>query len=171
MRMQFVGAILAATFLTAPAAYGQGARFGIAGTGAFSLEEGDGSGEFGVSALAELDAGGDSPIGFRLDATYLFDPELLQFTGNVLYKFLTSEGSKFHPYLIGGGGYVTNTDFDGGDFLIDVGAGFNIIMERGSLTPFVEGRFINQFATDPFTDESRSIQSLQAMLGLKFGGN
>ena len=163
-----VVALALTTALFASTAQAQGARFGIAANGAFSLEEGGGS-EFGASALAEFGGSADSPIGFRADVSYFFDPELLQGTINVLYTFTTSEGSKFHPYLIGGGGYITDTSFDDGDFLVAAGAGFNIMMENSSIMPFVEGRFINQFAS--FLGESTSLQSVQAMAGVKFGTN
>lgn len=159
-----VAALALATALFASTAQAQGARFGIAANGLFSLEEGGGS-EFGATALAEFGGSADSPIGFRADVSYIFDPELILGTINVLYTFTTSEGSKFHPYLIGGGGYITDSSFDNGDFLIDAGAGFNIMMQNSSIMPFVEGRFVNQFAS------GTSFQSVMAMAGVKFGTN
>ena len=158
-----VAALALASALFATSAEAQGARFGVAANGIFSLEDGGGS-DFGATVMGEFGGSADSPIGFRVDVSYIFDPELLLFRGNVLYTFMTAETSKFHPYLLATGGYITNTDFDGGDFLAGAGAGFNIMMENSSITPFVEAAFINEFA------DGTSIQFVDARLGVKVGG-
>ena len=157
-----VAALALASALFTTSAEAQGARFGVAADGLFSLEEGCGS-DFGAAVMGEFGGGPDSPIGFRVDVAYIFDPEVLIFRGNVLYTFMTSADSKFHPYLLGTGGYITDTDFDNGDFLAGAGAGFNIMMENSSITPFIEAAFLNQFAS------GTSIQWVDARLGVKIG--
>ena len=64
---------------------------------------------------------------------------------------------------LGTGGYLTNTDFEGGDFVAGAGAGFNIMMTNSSITPFVEAAFLNQFA------DGTSVQMVDARLGVKIG--
>ena len=162
-----VAALALASALFTTSAQAQGVRFGVAADGVFSLEEGGGS-DFGAAVMAEFGGSGSSPIGFRIDAAYIFDPEIIIFRGNVLYTFMTSEESKFHPYLLGTAGYLTNSDFEGGDFLAGAGAGFNIMMTNSSITPFVEAAFINQFAED-FAGESQSVQFVDVRLGVKIG--
>lgn len=163
-----VAALALATALFTSTAQAQGAQFGLAGSGLFSLEEGGGTG-FGGTLLVGFQGGEGSPIGFRVDGTYITDffdsgEGAALFTANVIYTFRTSEGSKFHPYLIGTGGYAMDVGsdiIDVSDFLAGAGAGFNIMMENSNITPFVEGRFLNFFF------EGESASSIQALAGIK----
>ena len=41
---------------------------------------------------------------YKLDGARILKDRLIMGTGNLVYKFKTSEESKFRPYLIGGGG-------------------------------------------------------------------
>ena len=155
-------ALALATALFTSSANAQGVRFGVAADGLFVLDPGSSS-DFGAAVMAEFGGSADSPIGFRLDVAYIFDPEILIFRGNVLYTFATSEMSKFHPYLLGTAGYLTDTDFENGEFAAGAGAGFNIMLENSSITPFGEAAFLYQFS-DP------SVKYLDARLGVKIGG-
>jgi hypothetical protein len=166
MRKRFVGAILAAAFLTtAPAALAQGVTFGIGGGWLPYLEEGAGS-DFGVTGLVAFGGGEDLPVSFRLDATYVPSSDFADyamFLGNVVYTFKTSAESRFHPYLLGGGGIIVNfvTDDTDIDFGIGGGAGFDY-QTTGSIRPFAEARFINEFVT------GGSFQFMHILAGVKF---
>jgi hypothetical protein len=120
------------------------------------------------------------PIGFQIDGTFSrfsddtpldIKEQLFYGTGNIVYNFQTAEDSRFHPYLIGGGG-VYNLDAKGDDvpstvesttkFGINAGAGFNFT--AGSAGLFLEGRF-----HDVFTEGSNT-QFIPITLGVRFGG-
>ncbi len=151
---------------TASAAHAQ-ATFGLGGSGLFYLEEGGGS-DFGVTGLVGFGGSGDSPVGFRIDGTYVPSSDFADyamFLGSVVYNFKTSPDSRFHPYLLGGGGLVVNfiTDNTDLDPAIHAGAGFNY-QTSGSIKPFVEARFINEFV------DGGSFKMLHVLLGVKFGG-
>jgi hypothetical protein len=98
--------------------------------------------------------------------------QMIYGTGNVVYKFKSSEDSKFRPYLIGGVG-VYNIDFkgDGSDvfgdsqtkFGINAGAGFDI--KAQSVGFFVEGRFHDVFTDGPNT------QFIPITVGVRLGGH
>ncbi|HEU5041218.1 MAG TPA: hypothetical protein VFT84_10375 [Gemmatimonadales bacterium] len=120
------------------------------------------------------------PVGFQVDGNFdrlsdesAFDikSQLIYGTGNVIYRFQTSEGTRFQPYLIGGGG-VYNLDAKGDDvptgvdsqtkFGLNAGAGFDF--DVGAAALFLEGRFHNVF-----TDGSDT-QFLPLAVGVRFGG-
>lgn len=166
MRKRFAGTLLAAVMFAASAAHAQ-ATFGLGASGLFYLEEGGGS-DFGATGLVGFGGGGDRPIAFRLDGTYVPSSDFADyamFLGSVVYNFTTSPDSRFHPYLLGGGGLIVNfiTDDTDLDPAIHAGAGFDY-QTSGSITPFVEARFINEFVT------GGSFKMLHVLLGVKFGG-
>src|SRR5688500_939469 len=72
-----VAALELASALFTTSAQAQGVQFGVAGSGLFSLEEGGGS-DFGGSVLVGFGGGADSPIGFRIDGTYIASYEALR---------------------------------------------------------------------------------------------
>ena len=95
-------------------------------------------------------------------------------TGNVVFKFKSSEESTFRPYLIGGAGLYngkTTADDDPGDVLgggetdfgINAGAGFDF--KAGGAGLFIEGRFHNVFT------EGANTRFIPITLGIRFGGN
>jgi opacity protein-like surface antigen len=97
-------------------------------------------------------------------------------TGNVVYKFKTSELSTFRPYLIGGVGVynikttgaddvggVVDTDNSTTKFGLNAGAGFDI--KAGGVGLFVEGRF-----HDVFTDGT-NFRFIPITVGVRFGGH
>jgi hypothetical protein len=119
------------------------------------------------------------PVGFQVDGTFSrfsddtpddVKEQIIYGTANVVYNFQTAEGSRFRPYLIGGGG-VYNVDFKGDNvgpgvesttkFGINAGAGFNF--SAGSAGLFIEGRF-----HDVFTEGSNT-QFIPITVGVRFG--
>ncbi len=120
------------------------------------------------------------PVGFQIDGNFgRFSDDtpldqkvqLIYGTGNIVYNFQTAEGSKFRPYLIGGGG-VYNIDFKGDDvptgidsetkFGINAGAGFNF--SAGNAGLFIEGRFHTVFT------EGSNTSFIPINIGIRFGG-
>jgi opacity protein-like surface antigen len=94
----------------------------------------------------------------------------------VVYKFKTSEGSTFRPYLIGGGGVynvkttgssdvgtIIDTENSETKFGVNAGAGFDF--KAGSAGLFVEGRFHDVFTS------GNDVQFIPVTLGVRFGGH
>jgi hypothetical protein len=158
----------------------QGAQFSLGGgvsipTGSF----GDvfKTGFHGLGAVSFTPTG--SPVGIQIDGSYTqfksdeditgndSKLQLIAGTANVVYKFPTAEASKFHPYLIGGGGVYNakpkDPDLDGQTkFGFNVGAGFDI--RASSVGFFAEGRF-----HDVFT-EGDNLKYIPITVGIRFGG-
>ncbi|MEO7985890.1 MAG: hypothetical protein ABI766_05115, partial [Gemmatimonadales bacterium] len=96
-------------------------------------------------------------------------------TGNLIYKFKTSETTKFRPYIIGGGGIYNFKLVGGSDvvlpgqgntatkFGLNAGAGFDI-KARG-VGFFAEGRFHDVFTAGPNT------KFIPITVGIRLGGN
>jgi outer membrane protein with beta-barrel domain len=118
-----------------------------------------------------------SPVGFQIDASYNhlgFDggggkDQVIAGTANAVYEFATSAESRFHPYLIGGGGiYNVKAKPDFGlsvsdtKFGINVGAGFNF--KASGIGWFVEGRFHNILVSGP------DFHYVPITAGVRFGG-
>jgi hypothetical protein len=184
-----VAALAVGMLLGAPALRAQGAEFSLGGGVGIPLGDFDESAKTGWHGLAAVSFVPNGwPVGIQIDGSYQqfglddaafpgFDGlknRLLVGTGNLVFKFKTSEESTFRPYLIGGGGVynskVTGSD-DPGDVLpggetkfgVNAGAGFDF--KAGSAGLFVEGRFHNVF-----TDESNT-QFIPITVGIRLGGN
>jgi opacity protein-like surface antigen len=181
-----VTALALTSLLAAPALRAQGAEFSLGGGLGVPLGNFDDAvklgwmGLFGVSFVPN-----GSPVGIQFDGQYQqykFDgstslkDRLLVGTGNIVFKFKTSDESTFRPYLIGGGGVynikATGTNdlgplFDTGGsttkFGLNAGAGFDF--KAGSAGLFVEGRF-----HDVFTSGS-NVKFLPITVGIRFGGS
>lgn len=154
-------AIALATALFAAPAHAQGS-VGIGGSGLFSLEEGGGS-DFGASAM--FGWAGANGFGFRADASYIFsDPASVLVNADVMYRFMTSETSTIHPYILAGGTLLGLDTFDEMLYGINAGAGFDFMMSNSNITPFAEARFVYTFEKDLFASASW----LQAIAGVKF---
>jgi hypothetical protein len=172
--------------LTAPALQAQGAEFALGGGVGVPLDEFDESNKIGWHGLAAVSFVPNGwPVGiqidgqyqqYKLDASESLKNRFLIGTGNLVFKFKTSEESTFRPYLIGGGGVynvkATGTDDLGGvvdtdnsitDFGINVGAGFDF--KAGGAGLFIEGRFHNVFNDGP------NAKFIPITLGIRFGGN
>jgi hypothetical protein len=183
--LKSVAALALSTALFASAAQAQTpVSFGLGGGATLPL------GDFGDAAKTGFHGTGlvefqpaSLPVGIRLDGTYhrigfsdLFEDvvgegnwQMITGTLNGVYTFTTAAESKFHPYIIAGGGvYNMKANTDVGDedsetkFGINAGAGFN--MGMGSASIFVEGRFHNVFT------EGSSTNFVPITLGVRFGG-
>jgi hypothetical protein len=164
-------------------------RFAIGGGGTLptgTFDDVAGTGWHGMAAIGLQPA--DFPIGFQVDGMYSrfgvdaaenidADWELIQGTADAVFKFKSSEESKFHPYLIGGvGGYhvkAVGNDAAGADgetdFGVNAGAGFDFSL--GNLSAFLEARYHAVFSgtTDPETLEDATASFVPITIGIRFG--
>ncbi|HJP57624.1 MAG TPA: hypothetical protein VJ847_11435 [Gemmatimonadales bacterium] len=156
-----VAALALATMFAASSAQAQ-AKFGVAGTGLFSLESGGGS-AFGGMALVGFQKA-ESPIGFRVDGTVTHKGTTqIIGTADITYAFKTAASSMFHPYLLAGGGVTHVPDLTKPMAKAGVGADYNM---RSNLTIFGEATFDMFF----YGGLAGTQKALQANLGVKFGG-
>jgi len=160
-----IAALALCMALTAPAVHAQGAKFGIAGTGLFSLESGGGS-QFGGMALVGFGGKAGSPLGFRVDGTVVHKSGITPVigTGDLTYTFATAESSMFHPYLLAGGGVYHTSGFT--KPLAKAGAGFDYLMSNSSVSLFGEATFDLLFRGSGLGTG----KFLQVNAGVKFGG-
>lgn len=177
------GAALALVLGTTPA-FAQGAEFSLGGGVSLPLGDFGDASSTGWHGLAAVSFAPSSfPLGFQLDGMYQrfgvddggldldLSTQLIQGTANAIYKFKTSEGSQFRPYLIGGVGVYNFkaigddalSDESNTEFGINAGAGFDI--KLGSIGAFVEGRFHNVFAED------ENLNFIPITAGIRLGGN
>lgn len=157
-----LSALALATAVFAAPVQAQGSMVGVSGVGIFSLEEGGGS-EFGAGALFEW--AGANGFGARLDGNYLFDPETFVINANIMYTFMTSEGSMVHPYILAGGTLFGYDSFDENQFGVSAGTGANFQLQNSPITPFVDARFVRTFEKDLIPGTS----NLLVNAGVKFG--
>ena len=156
-----VAALALATMFAASSAQAQ-AKFGVAGTGLFSLESGGGS-AFGGMALVGFQKA-ESPIGFRVDGTVTHKGTTqIIGTADITNAFKTAASSMFHPYLLAGGGVTHVPDLTKPMAKAGVGADYNM---RSNLTIFGEATFDMFF----YGGLAGTQKALQANLGVKFGG-
>jgi hypothetical protein len=176
-----LGVALMASASTSPA-LAQGAEFSLGGGVTTPLGNFDDAAKLGWHATGAVSyVPPNLPVGFQIDGTFSrlsdetdFDikSQLIYGTGNVLYRFQTSEQTRFRPYLIGGGG-VYNLDVKGDDvpsgvesvtkFGLNAGAGFDF--KAGAAGVFVEGRFHNVFT------EGDNTNFIPFTVGVRFGGS
>ncbi len=170
--------------LSAPTARAQGAEFSLGGGIGIPLGSFDDAAKMGWHGLAAVSfVPNGSPVGiqfdgqfqqYKLDVTGDLKDRLLIGTGNIVYKFKTSEDSRFRPYLIGGGGVYNlkttgnvtpGTLFEGGvtKFGINAGAGFDV--KAGAAGLFVEGRFHDVFTS------GENVKFIPITVGIRFGGS
>lgn len=169
--------------LSAPAARAQGAEFSLGGGLSIPTGDFDDAAKLGWQGIAAVSFVPENlPVGFQIDGNYSqfsdetpldIKDQLIYGTGNVVYKFKTSEDSRFRPYLIAGGG-VYNVKLKGDDvptgfddsqtkFGINAGAGFDF--KAGAAGLFLEGRFHDVFTDGPNT------QFIPINVGVRFGGS
>jgi hypothetical protein len=192
MRGLLKGAAVVACGLlvSAPAVRAQGAEFALGGGIGVPLGDFDDASKLGWHGLAALSFVPEGwPVGIQVDGSYQqfalddaaapigfsdLKTRLIMGTGNVVFKFKTSEESTFRPYLIGGVGIynskVTGQDDPGDvlgggqtDFGLNAGAGFDF--KAGGAGLFIEGRFHNVM-----TDGS-DLQFIPITVGIRFGGS
>jgi hypothetical protein len=163
-----------------PALQAQGAEFSFGGGVGIPLGTYDDvvkMGWHGIGAVSFVPR--SLPFGIQVDGTYAqfsdetpldIKSQLIYGTANAVYKFQTSESTRFRPYLIGGAG-VYNSKANGSDAPdgsttkpgINLGAGFDF--KAGSAGVFLEGRWHNVFL------EGDNLKFLPITLGIRFGGN
>jgi|SRR5215210_8424012 len=179
-----VAAIALSMVLATPALHAQGVEFSLGGGIGVPLGAFDDAAKMGWHGLAGLSFVPNGwPVGiqidgqyqqYKLDGTTSLKDRLIMGTGNLVYKFKTSEESKFRPYLIGGGGVynlkVTGSDdpgtvIEGGTtkFGLNGGAGFDF--KAGSVGLFVEGRFHDVFTA------GENVKFVPITLGIRLGGH
>jgi hypothetical protein len=176
--------------LSAPAVRAQGAEFALGGGVGVPLGDFDDAAKLGWHGLAAISFVPNGwPVGIQFDGSYQqfaaaeaagLKTRFIQGTGNVVFKFKTSEESTFRPYLLGGVG-VYNTKFTaeddpddllgGGatDFGLNAGAGFDF--KAGGAGLFIEGRFHNVFAGGDGLEGGSNLRFIPITLGIRFGGN
>ena len=173
--------LLALTFsmLGAPALRAQGAEFSVGGGIGVPLGNFDDVVKIGWQGTAAVSfVPPNLPVGIQVDGTFSqfgdespldIKSQLIYGTVNAVYRFVTSQASRFHPYLIGGGGVYnsksTGSDALGGSttkFGVNVGAGVDF--KAGSAGLFLEGRFHDVFFPGP------NVQFLPINFGVRFGG-
>jgi len=182
-----VAALALGILVGAPAAHAQGAEFSLGGGATVPLSDFGDFAKTGFHGLVAVSFAPSSfPLGIQIDGMYQRlknedfvtgdrSSQILQGTGNLIYKFKSSEESKFRPYLIGGAGIynfkqVSGDDVagpdegnTGTDFGLNGGAGFDF--KAGSIGLFLEGRFHNVFSSGP------NIRFIPITLGIRLGGN
>lgn len=170
--------------LSAPAVRAQGAEFALGGGLGIPLGSFDDASKMGWHGLAAVSfVPNGSPVGIQFDGQYQqykvdgtgdLKNRFLIGTGNIVYKFKTSEESRFRPYLIGGGGVYNlkttgnvtpGTLFEGGvtKFGINAGAGFDF--KAGGAGLFLEGRFHDVFTS------GENVKFIPITVGIRFGGS
>lgn len=184
-----VAALAVGMLLSAPALRAQGAEFSLGGGVGVPLGTFDDEAKLGWHGIAAISFVPNGwPVGVQFDGSYqqfsLDDAAFPGFsglknrfimgTGNIVFKFKTSDESTFRPYLIGGGGVynskITGSD-DPGDVLpggetkfgVNAGAGFDF--KAGAIGLFVEGRFHNVFTS------GENLKFIPITLGIRLGGN
>lgn len=185
-----LAALALGVLVGAPAAHAQGAEFSLGAGATVPLSTFGDFAKTGFHGLVAVSFAPSSfPLGIQIDGMYQRlknediipggrSSQILQGTGNLIYKFKSSEESRFRPYLIGGVGIynfkqvsgddvagpgVGNTGNTGTDFGLNAGAGFDI--KAGGIGLFVEGRFHNVFSGG---EDARFIP---ITLGIRLGGN
>jgi hypothetical protein len=184
-----IAALALGMLLTAPALRAQGAEFALGGGIGMPLGDFDDDAKLGWHGLAAVSFVPNGwPVGIQIDGSYQqfsldedrfpgftgLKTRFIMGTGNIVFKFKSSEESTFRPYLIGGVGLYngkTTADDDPGDVLgggetdfgLNAGAGFDF--KAGGAGLFIEGRFHNVFS------EGTNTRFIPITLGIRFGGS
>jgi len=158
----------------------QGAEFSLGGGVGVPLGTYDDVVKIGWQGTAGLSFVPHSlPFGIQIDGNYAqfcdesaldIKSQLIYGTANAVYKFQSSESSRFRPYLIGGAGVynsrATGSDAPDGSTTklgVNLGVGFDFKAGGGGL--FVESRWHNVFL------EGDNLKFLPITLGIRFGGS
>jgi hypothetical protein len=187
-----VAVLTVGMLLATPSLKAQGVEFGLGGGIGVPLGDFDDESKLGWHGLAELSFVPNGwPVGIQFDGSYQqfalddaaappgfadLKTRLVMGTGNIVFKFKSSDESTFRPYLIGGVGVynskVTGQDdpsdvLGGGttDFGLNAGAGFDF--KAGGAGLFIEGRFHNVFTDGPGSD----LRFIPITLGIRLGGS
>lgn len=178
-----VAALAVAMLMSASTVHAQGAELSLGGGIDNPLGDFNDAAKLGVHGLAAASfVPSGWPVGIQIDGNYTQftdeSPADLKFqfiygTGNIVYKFKTSDESRFRPYLIGGGGVYnikskgdavpSGVDASVTKFGINAGAGFDF--KAGAAGLFIEGRFHDVFTSGTNT------KFIPITLGIRLGGH
>lgn len=173
-----VVAVTIGMWVSSPALHAQAIGFALGGGLGIPLDTFDDLVKIGWQGTAAISFVPENlPVGIQIDGSFSqfsdetpFDikSQLIYGTADAVYKFQSSEDTKFGPYLIGGVGVynskTTGSDALGGSstkFGINAGAGFDFKVGGAGL--FVEGRF-----HDVFTDGD-NLKFIPISVGIRFG--
>lgn len=177
-------ALTAVTLLGAPALRAQGAEFSLGGGLGIPLGSFDDAAKMGWHGLAAVSfVPNGSPVGIQFDGQYQqykldgftdTKERFLMGTGNVVFKFKTSDETAFRPYLIGGAGVYNFKQTGSADpgqvleggttkFGLNAGAGFDF--KAGAVGLFLEGRFHDVFSA------GENLKFIPITVGIRFGGS
>lgn len=177
---QALPAALAGMLITFSRLFAQGAELSLGGGVGVPLGTYDDVVKIGWQGTAGVSFVPHSlPFGIQVDGNYAqfsdqsaldIKSQLIYGTANAVYKFQSSENSRFRPYLIGGGG-VYNSKATGSDapdgsttkFGVNLGIGFDF--KAGGAGLFMESRWHNVFL------EGDNLKFLPITLGIRFGGS
>jgi hypothetical protein len=179
-----VAAVSVATLLVAPALRAQGAEFALGGGIGFPMGTFNDAAKVGWHGLAAVSFVPNGwPVGIQIDGQYQqykldgftdTKERFLMGTGNLVFKFKSSEGAAFRPYLIGGGGLYNFKQTGSADpgqvleggttkFGLNAGAGFDF--KAGGAGLFIEGRFHDVFSS------GEDLKFIPITVGIRFGGS
>jgi outer membrane protein with beta-barrel domain len=184
-----IAALAVGMLLSAPALRAQGAEFSLGGGVGVPLGTFDDNAKLGWHGLAAVSFVPNGwPVGIQIDGSYQqfnlddganpgfsgLKNRFIMGTGDLVFKFKSSEESSFRPYLIGGVGVynqkVTGSDnanslVQGGttDFGLNAGAGFDI--KTSGIGLFLEGRFHDVF------NDGENTKFIPITLGIRLGGH
>lgn len=179
-----LAALTAGMLLVAPALRAQGAEFALGGGVGFPTGNFDNSVKTGWHGLVGVSFVPNGwPVGLQFDGQYQqykFDgsaslkERFIMGTGNVVFKFKSSEESKVRPYLIGGPGVynlkATGTNdigniTTGGQTKFGFNAGVGFDFKAGGAGLFIETRYHNVFT------DGADVKFIPITLGIRLGGS
>jgi hypothetical protein len=179
-----IAALTVGTLLVAPALRAQGAEFALGGGIGFPSGTFDDAAKIGWHGLAAISfVPNQWPVGIQIDGQYQqykldgfsdTKERFLMGTGNLVFKFKTSEESTVRPYIIGGAGLYNFKQTGSADpgqvleggttkFGLNAGAGFDF--KAGGAGLFIEGRFHDVFSS------GSDLQFIPITVGIRFGGS
>jgi len=181
MRSRSAGlAALILSLLGAPALRAQATEFSIGGGLGVPLGDFDDVAKIGWQGTAAVSfMPRNLPVGIQVDGSFSqfgndspldIKNQLLYGTLNAVYRFASSESSRFRPYLIGGGGVynskLTGSDApDGSTTKFGINAGAGVDFKAGSAGLFLEGRFHDVFVAGP------NVEFIPINVGIRLGGS
>jgi len=173
-------AALVLSLLGASALRAQATEFSIGGGVGVPLGDFDDVAKIGWQGTAAVSfVPRNLPVGIQVDGSFSqfgndspldIKNQLLYGTLNAVYRFSSSESSRFRPYLLGGGGVynskLTGSDApDGSTTKFGINAGAGVDFKAGSAGLFLEGRFHDVFVAGP------NVEFIPINVGIRLGGS
>jgi hypothetical protein len=179
-----LAALTCGMLLGAPVLRAQGAEFALGGGVGFPTGNFDNAVKTGWHGLVGVSFVPNGwPVGIQIDGQYQqykFDgsaslkDRFIMGTGNIVFKFKSSDQSKVRPYLIGGPGIynikATGTNdignlTTGGTTKFGFNAGVGFDFKAGGAGLFLESRFHNVFTS------GADVKFIPVTLGIRLGGS